>query len=147
MRLINMLVVAVMTLVLVPGTATAHAPTARASGLQPVLTHQGGQILACRSRSSSGFISTLWAVRNTRRSDVVKATVRHRTIDFTGDWTEWHRPFSTTGWINPGSTRNVNKTSSSDTRWSNHQTRVTVVSRATGTRKSRVLSWALVPRC
>lgn len=130
-----------------PGSMSAHDHAPSASGLQRVLSHDGGQILACRSRSASGFISTRWTIRNTRRSDVVKAIVKHRAIDFSGNWTEWQRPYSTTGWVNPNTARNISKSSISDSTWSNHQTMVTVISRAAGTHKSRVLSWGAVPRC
>lgn len=127
--------------------AAARAQEVRVSGPQRVLSHDGGQILACRGKSSSGFIESTWAIRNTRNSDVVKATVKHRDIDFGGNWSEWQLPYSKTGWINPGVTRNISKTSSSDATWANHQTRVTLTSRASDTSRTRVFTWNDLPRC
>lgn len=133
---------------LVPLTpSAARTQEARTSGLQRVLSHDGGQILACRAKSSSGFIATTWAIKNTRRSDVVKATLKQRSIDFSGNWSEWHLPSSKTGWINPGVTRNISKTSSSDVTWAHHQTRVTLTSRDSQSSRTRVLSWSGLPRC
>lgn len=127
--------------------AAARAQEVRASGLQRVLSHDGGQILACRAKSGSGFIESRWAIRNIRDSDVVKATVKQRAVDFSGNWSEWHLPYSKTGWINPGVTRNISTTSSSDPTWSNHQARVTLTSRASDTSRTRVFTWNDLPRC
>ena len=131
------------------GPAPAVAPSqerARASGLQKVIAHAGGQILACRKKSSSGFIETQWAVRNRRSSDVVKAIVTPRAVNMTGEW-EDHFPSYKTGWVNPGVTKRILTESSSDSKWANHETRVKLTSRASDTSRTRTISWSTLPRC
>lgn len=144
----TVIVAAVAQAVLAIGVpAGALAADVQRSGIDQVLSHGGGQVLACRARSASGFISTSWAIRNTRKSDVVKATVKQRSIDFSGNWSEWQDPVSRSGWVNPGVTRSISKTSSSDAQWSNHQTKVTLTSRASSKSRTRTFTWTELSRC
>lgn len=128
-----------------PATALPRTPSA--SGVEKVMSLGGGVVLTCREKAN-GFVNATWWLRNSRSSDVVRATAKTRATDFgTDTWQPWNEQMTyRTGWINPGVTTSIFKLSSTSPA-SELQTKITVVSRANDSKQSRTIAWSRLTRC